>query len=191
MNIKKTALILLLPFALSGCVGAAFLAGASIGGTMLYDNRNVHTQFSDRRITDQAQNILSNDTELSKHTNISIATYNGVVLMLGQAQSPALKDRAFQAVKSVSGIRKIFNEVQIAGLDSMLQTTSDAWITSKVKTEMLARRNLHSSEIKVITEDGVVYLMGNVTHAQGALASDTARRIGGVRKVVKAFEYTS
>lgn len=190
MDIKKLIIIGLLPITLSGCVAAAVLAGATVGGSVIYDNRNVKTQMRDRQITSIAEYRIDNDEKLHDNSNISVATYNGVVLIVGQAQTQELKEYSTQLLASIKGVRKVFNEVTIAGSDSILQETSDSWITSKAKTEMLARKNLQSSEIKVVTEDGVVYLMGTVSHAQAEIAADTVRRIGGVRKVVEVFEYT-
>jgi osmotically-inducible protein OsmY len=72
----------------------------------------------------------------------------------------------------------------------MMQRSKDTWITTKVKANMLAEKNLNSGQIKVVTEDGAVYLMGIVTKHQSRVASDVARRVTGVKRVVTLFEYT-
>ena len=82
---------------------------------------------------------------------------------------------------------RVYNEITIRKPISLWQRSQDAWITTKVKTEMLAKKDLHSTQIKVVTENSVVYLMGMLTPQQAELATDVARRIDGVREVVKEF----
>ena len=67
--------------------------------------------------------------------------------------------------------------------------SKDAWITAKVRSAMLADFSLNSTQIKVTTEDGTVYLMGIVTERQASTVTDIAKQIRGVKRVVKLFEY--
>ncbi|PHQ80873.1 MAG: phospholipid-binding protein [Coxiella sp. (in: Bacteria)] len=191
MDIRKLLLVATLPLLLNGCVGAALLAGASastVGGKMAMDNRSFHQQFSDRDISDHVHDALFYDNQLNGRSHINVATYNGIVLLVGQTQTPELKERATEIAKATKGIRKVYNELGISGSESFFASVDDGWLTSKVKTMMLRRSGLHSDELKVVTENGVVYLMGDISQAQATLAADTARRVGGVRKVVEVFQ---
>ena len=191
MKMHKLLLITALPLLLNGCIGAAVLAGAgagTVGGRMAMDNRTFGQQFKDRRISDKIHNNIMYDNELSHKAHINVATYNGVVLLVGEAQTPELKQHAQQVAENTKGIKKIYNQIALTGSESMLAAVDDSWVTSKVKTMLLRRKGVHSDEIKVVTENGVVYLMGSVSQQQATLAADTARRVGGVRKVVEVFE---
>jgi len=93
-------------------------------------------------------------------------------------------------VRSVPKVSHVYDEIAIAAPSSLMSRSSDTVITSKVKTRMLASDKVEGLNIKVVTENGVVYLMGLVKHQQGDAATEIARTTGGVQKVVKLFEYT-
>ena len=187
--LKKIILVFILASSLSGCIPAAFIAGATAGGALIYDHRNIKTIMADRNITYKAAKLIATDPALSDNTHISVATLNGIVLIVGQAPTDALREQAQNLVEQVPNIRRIYNRVSIESPTSVLTRSSDTWITTKVKTKMLAEKGLHSSQIKVVTENGVVYLMGLVSRPQSDLAANVARRVSGVQKVVKLFEY--
>lgn len=186
---KKALILLALLMPLSGCIPIALVVGATAGGAVLYNQRSLKTQLQDRDAAQRAQDYINEDPELKNRSHISVAVYNHVALMVGQAQTPTLRDRAYQLVQREKNISRIYNEVQIAGATSLLQRSNDGWITTKVKTAMVAERGLKSSDIKIVTENGVVYLMGLVSQQQAKLATNVARRVAGVRKVVKVFQY--
>ena len=189
-NVKKLLAILILIAPLCGCVPIALVVGATAGGALLYNQRSFKVMLQDQNAVSRAQRVIDKDPTLKGKTHISVAVYNHICLMVGQADSPALRDRAYELVAQVPNISRIYNEVTISGPTSLIQRSNDTWITSKVKAAMLAERGLKSTEIKVITEDSVVYLMGLVSPQQAALATNIARRIRGVSKVVKVFQYT-
>lgn len=180
-----------LPLFLNGCIAVAVVAGAGVGiegENIAHDNRSVHQQFTDRSISDKAHNALLYDVQLNGSSHINVATYNGIVLLIGQVQTTDLKQRAQNIVSQIKGVTRVYNELSIGDSPSFFSDVDDSWITTKVKTMMLQRKELQSTNIKVITDNGVVYLMGNVSTEQGALAADTARRVKGVVKVVEAFQ---
>ena len=194
MKALKLLGVMILPVCLSGCVTAAVVAGLGAGamsGSMAYDHRSVGHQVSDRSISNKAHDTLIYDSELYGKSHISVAVYNGTLLLVGEAQTPELKKRAEQIIASHKGIKKIYNEITISGSESTIAKLDDTWITSKVKTMMLRRKGLETSQIKVVTENGTVFLMGMVNKNQAGLAADTARRVGGVHKVVEVFDYQS
>lgn len=187
---KKYFIILLFLFVpLYGCVPAVFLVGATAGGAVIYDRRNLEATLHDKHITQTIVNLISDDAELHNKVHINIATFHSVVLLVGQAPSPELRDRVYQLASEVKGIRRVYNEITIEQPISFGQRTNDEWINTKVKTSMLAQKGLKSSQIKVITENRVVYLMGIVSHQQADLATEVARRVSDVQKVVRVFEY--
>lgn len=125
-----------------------------------------------------------------KSAHISVVSYNAVVLLVGQVPSQDLKNLATRtALASSSRIKTVHNELEVAGPTSFLSRSNDAWLSTKLKTMMLADPNISGMRIKVVTENGVVYLMGLVTQVEGATAIDMVSTTSGVTKVVQAFEY--
>lgn len=125
-----------------------------------------------------------------RDAHFNVISHNGVVLLVGQVQSEALKNRAGQIAADASAqIRRVHNELEVAGKTTMLSRTNDSWISTKVRTQMAANKDVPSGRIRVITENGAVYLMGMVSQAQGDRAAILARNVTGVSKVVKVFEY--
>lgn len=174
---------------LSGCAPVIVAAGASAASAVIYDERNIDAMYHDAEIAQQARHNIKTDPELEGLNHISIASFNGNVLMVGQVARSELSSKAYQLVNEVQGVKHIHNEVTVEGLTSTATRSNDAWITTKVKSAMLAEKGLHSAQIKVITENGVVYLMGLVTQRHAEIATTVARSVKGVRKVVRAFEY--
>ena len=188
---KRMLLLFLFFIPLTGCMTTALITTAAVGGTVLYDKRGFKTILRDRHITQTAQNLIDATPSLEGRSHISIATFNGTTLLVGQAQSEALKQEAGQLISHVPDIKKLFNEITVAGATSSLQHTNDTWLTTKVRTSLLTKQDLSSSQIKVVTENSVVYLMGDVSQNQASLAVNTTRRVPGVTKVVKVFQRIS
>lgn len=186
---KRFGLILGL-LLLTGCVETAFLASAATTGFILNDRRSVHEIADDHMIVHKANQKISADHALSEQSHIVISSFNKNVLLVGQTPTPELRDRALRAVSSVPRVKRIYNEITISGPTSSLTRTSDGWITTKVKTNMLTHKDLDSLHVKVVTENGTVYLLGLVNRHQGELAAETASKTPGVERVVKLFTYT-
>ena len=144
--LRKVLLIFILASTLSACVPAAFIAGATAGGAIIYDNRNLKTILADRNTTFKAAKLIGEDTALSQNAHISVATLNGIVLIVGQARTEALREQAQNLVEQVPGIRRIYNRVSIQKPTSAFRRSNDAWITTKVKTKMLGAKGLHSAQ---------------------------------------------
>jgi len=121
--------------------------------------------------------------------HIVLNSYNGYVLLAGQVKSAQLKDLAGNIIKNIRKVRRVHNELTVSGPTSQLSRTNDGWLTSKIKAQMIAENEFPSSNVRVVTENGVVYLMGLVTHKQADIAVAIARRSYGVQKIVKIFEY--
>lgn len=189
---KKIAFVLALIAPLSSCVPVVLVgAGAAAGTTLVEkDPRSLNTLQQDNQAKKQAQTLIYRDPDLQQKSHITVAVFNHVALMVGQVPNEELRQRAYQYVTGVKNIHQVYNQVKISGINSVLERSSDTWLTSKVKSELIATKGVPSNSIKVITENGIVYLMGLVTPRQADLAVTTARRVGGVREVVKVFQYT-
>lgn len=188
---KRLLLILFTMLTLQGCVGAAFVAGAATGGIVVNDRRSVTVIVDDQNIKQQATIALNANREIASECHIVVASFNRVVLLAGQAPTPELRQEIVRIVQGVAKVKRIYNEISVRGPTANMTRSSDAWVTSKVKGEMLLTKGLHSAQIKVVTENGSVYLMGLVTPKQGRLAAASARRVNGVQRVIKLFEYLS
>ena len=181
-------IMILFAITLSGCLPTAFVAGTA-AGVVVNDQRTFSKIAQDRNIAHQVKVRIDDNYELKKKSHINVAAFHNIVLMVGQAPTPALKTRAYNLAKTVPNVKRIYNEVSIAAPSSALSRTNDSWMTGKVKTKMLARKGLRSTQIKVVTENSTVYLLGLVSHKQADLAANVARQVTGVQKVVKLFEY--
>ena len=190
---KKVLLFVAIVFSLQGCVAAVVIAGAATaavaGGAIIADNRSTKTIMEDRDLTYKIQEKLANDPELQGKVHIEVASFNGVVLLDGQAPTAELRDRAVSLANSVAKIKLLHNEITLEYATGSSVRTHDSWITTKVKSSLVAEQGLSSAQMKIVTENGTVYLMGLVTKGQGDLAAKKASQVESVKKVVKLFEY--
>lgn len=173
---------------LTGC----FVAGAAAGAaavTVVYDHRKLASVAEDQHIANLAYERIHSTPELRESAHIEVTCFNKVVLLTGEATSPEQRQQAEEIVKSIPNVDKIYNQITIQAPISSLTRTSDSWITAKIKTEMLAMKDLKSGTIKVVTENGSVYLMGVVDQDQADAAVDIARKVSGVQRVIKIFQY--
>ena len=183
--------VVALSMTLVGCIPAALVIGATAGGSFIYSKRDIQTMASDKQAAITASTKIAEDLYLRRQTHILVTVFNRTALLAGQTYSQELKDRAGQIVSSVKNIDRVYNEITIAPPGSITQRSKDMWITTSVKTALLSTKDVESTQIKVVTEQGVVYLMGLVTRTQADLATDVTRHVSGVRKVVKIFQYLS
>lgn len=153
------------------------------------DERSSGSYLDDEIIETKALVNLDKTNEGLAQAHIVVTSYNGVVLLAGQVPSEQLRQLAAKTVANISKVKRVHNELTISGNTSMVARSNDAWITTKVKTKLLASSETEGSRIKVVTENGVVYLMGLLTRDEADRAAETARRTAGVQKVVRIFEY--
>ncbi len=134
-------------------------------------------------------NMKSQDSAF-KQTQFDVISHNGVVLLIGQVESEQLKILATEIASQASTkIKRIHNELEVTEKSSFMDRSSDVWIATKVRTLMLTDNQVPSSQVRVIAENGAVYLMGLISQADGDNAANVARNVSGVTKVVKVFEY--
>ena len=125
-----------------------------------------------------------------RQANFDVISHNGVVLLVGQVASNDLKNKASGiASKASTKIKRIHNELEVAGKTGLLARSNDSWIATKVRTILLTNNEVPSGQVRVIAENGAIYLMGMIDQTGGDNAARLARNVSGVTKVVKVFEY--
>jgi osmotically-inducible protein OsmY len=170
---------------LGGCVALA--GGAMVGGAMLAtDRRTTGTQIDDQTIEVRAASAIF--AAVGERAHVNATSYNRVVLLTGEVPVEADRAKVEAAVAKVENVRAVVNELAVMPKSSFSQQSNDALITGKVKAAFVDAKDLQVGSMKVVTERGVVYLMGRVTEAEATAAGNAARSVGGVQKVVKVFE---
>lgn len=171
---------------LSACA-PLLLGGAAVGSAMVVtDRRSTGTQLDDQSIELKAVNRIAPIAGDRGH--VSATSYNKVVLLSGEVPDEAMRARVEQQVRSIEGVRSVVNELAILAPSSLTARSNDSLLTSKVKATLVDAKDIQASAIKVVTERGTVYLMGVVTEREATRASDLARSVSGVQKVVRVFE---
>lgn len=179
------AFIALLPI-LSGCMAVAVGGAAATGFMVGEDRRTMGTMAEDQGIEVKAANRIEDRV---KNAHINITSYNRAVLLTGEVPNEAAKTEAERITRAVENVRSVFNELRVSGNTSLQTRTSDAVLTSKVKARFVDARKFSPVHVKVVSENGVVYLLGMVNRQEAADATEVARTTSGVTKVVRAFEY--
>jgi osmotically-inducible protein OsmY len=189
-TVVKTLVLASVLSTLGGCA-ALVVGGVMAGGVMVAtDRRSSGSQLNDEGIELRSVNRLKE--KFGERGNFSVTSYNGRVLLTGEVGGNSDKLAAEQLVFQVENVKLVLNELTIAGSTSTLKERSnDTLITSRVKASLIEEKELPSNAFKVVTERGVVYLMGRVTQREAALGTEIARGISGVVKVVRSFEIIS
>ena len=190
MNYKFRVFFLLsLVWSIQGCVAAA-ATGAVAGTAAVVDPRTTGTVIEDEAIELKARKALVSNKSVNEQVHINFTSYNTQVLVTGEAPTEELRQQVIEMVRTTEKVKHVYNEVTIAAPSSMVSRSSDTVLTSKVKTKLLASNDVRGNNVKVVTEKGIVYLMGLVTRKEADTAADIASQTGGVQKVVKLFENT-
>ena len=186
---SKYVLLLLLPLiVLQGCA-TAVITGAATGVSIAHDRRTTGSVIDDQGIEFKAASAIYRNKAIYDQSHVNVTSYNGTVLITGEALTEQLKQQIYELVRVIPKVRTIHNELIIAAPSALPSRSSDAWITSKVKAKITADENLDPFFVKVVTEHGIVYLMGIVTQSEAQRAVHIASTSAGVQRVVKIFEY--
>lgn len=172
----------------SGCLPLA-ATGMAVGTLAALDRRTVGVQASDTEIELRGSSRMSDAIRGSR--GVSITSYNGRVLMSGQVPDEKARTDAERAMKQVPNVREVHNELETADRVTFSTTATDSAITARVKAGFVEQKVLSTNAVKVVTENGVVYLMGLVTQREGPAYAMVASRATGVRRVVTLFEYVT
>ncbi|OUR63469.1 BON domain-containing protein [Colwellia sp. 39_35_sub15_T18] len=188
MKAMKLVTLLTLVAVLQGCAAAAVVA-ITTGASMATDRRSVGNQIDDQNIELEAYNEITKNKSLNENANLHIISLNGSVLIIGQTPNTYLRDQAIKIINAIDGVVKIHNQIRIGNVTSITTQTNDVWLTSKVKTALFSSDEINGNDIKVITENAEVFLMGLVSKKEANAAIEITRNISGVNRVFKAFEY--
>ncbi len=172
---------------LTGCA-AVVVGGAATGAAVSLDRRTAGTVVGDQEIELRAFNRLRENFAKGS-ISVSATSYNRQLLLTGQVPDEATRTKVEATVRPIPDVRTVFNETAVSGATSFTSEGNDASLTAQIKARMLQDKRVPSIHVKVVTEAGVVYLMGLLTHAEADAATEVARSTGGVIKVVKLFEY--
>lgn len=151
--------------------------------------RSMGMRIDDRQLETIATVNINRAHERLDNAPISIHSYNGVVLLVGQVPNRELRSLAGETVSKIHSVRQVHNELEVESPIPFLTRTNDSWLTTKIKTQLLASRDVEGGRIKVITENGTVHLMGLVSRAEADKVTEIVRHTSGVKKVVRVFEY--
>lgn len=184
---RKLFWIFLIPPLLSGCFPVV-ATGVGAGALMAADRRTSGAYIDDEAIELKASNRIS--AEFKDQVHVNVTSYNRSVLLTGEVPSAAAKNRVEQITRGVENVRSISDELAIMGNSSFESRSNDVLITTKIKAQFLNSNTVPANVVKVVTERGVVYLLGIVSHKEGDAAAQMASTTSGVSQVVKLFEYT-
>lgn len=177
---------------LQGCVTATVLGTAiGLGAKVVTDPRSTGTQIDDETLEEKVLHNIQTDAQIKEEGRVNVVSYNGRILLIGQVPQESLKEMATNLAEGVNGVNtgNVYNQLRIGTPITSGQISKDAWITTQVKTKILTSNAVRINDVKVITENGEVFLMGNVTQSQANAAVEIAANVSGVQKVIKVFKY--
>ena len=192
MKSVRTLLMVILTASLLGGCAAVIVGGAAVGVSAAHERRSAGAMIDDEGIEWKIRSAFSDDKNLGSQSHLSVVSVNGVVLLVGQTPTETLRRQASSLAQGVDNVRIVHNELTIAAPNSYVTRTSDSYVTSKVKTSLFKVKghdDFDPTRVKVVTENGKVYLMGILYRSEAQDAANQASRVGGVQKVVKLFEY--
>jgi len=134
-------------------------------------------------------NKIYPNKKLSDYSHVNATSYNGWLLLTGEASDAAVKQAVYNIAISIKNVKRVFNEINIVAPSSMATRASDTYITSKIKTRLLADKKTDAYHVKVVTENGIVFLMGLITQEQSSEVIRVVQQVSGVQKIIKLFDY--
>ncbi|WP_164113667.1 division/outer membrane stress-associated lipid-binding lipoprotein [Serratia marcescens] len=189
MKLKATFAVLSSALLLQGCIAGVVVGSAAVATKTATDPRSVGTQVDDGTLEARVESALSKDQQLKKDARVVATAYQGKVLLTGQSPNADLTARAKQIAMGVEGTTEVYNEIRQGTPVSLSTASSDTWITTKVRSQLLTSDTVKSSNVKVTTENGEVFLLGLVTQQEGQSATQIASQVSGVKHVTTAFTY--
>lgn len=173
----------------AGCATPVIVGGMAVGGALVAtDRRTTGAQVEDQSIELKAASAIS---ALRNGAHVNATSYNRTVLLTGEVPSEAERQRVEQTVARIDNVRAVVNELAVMGNSSLGSQSNDAYLSGRVKAALVDQTDPLATSVKVVTERGVVHLMGIVTEREAARATEAARSVSGVQKVVRVFEILS
>ncbi|OCG19908.1 MULTISPECIES: division/outer membrane stress-associated lipid-binding lipoprotein [unclassified Gilliamella] len=185
---KLTLMVIFCALTLQGCVAAVIGAGAGATAKVATDPRTAGTQVDDTTLNSRMGMKIKNHGPTFIGSRILSSVYNGNILLTGQANSQQI-EKAENLAYQVEGVKKVYNQIRIGQPVSAGTVTNDTWITTKVKSQFILDAKTKARNIKVVTENSEVFLIGIVTPEEGKTAAEIASKVNGVKKVITLFTY--
>ena len=174
---------------IAGCATPLLMGGAALGGAMVaLDRRTSGAQLEDQAIELKAGAAVR---ESGGAGHVNATSYNRTVLLTGEVPSDAERSAVEARIARIENVRSVLNELAVMGNSSLAARSGDALLSARVKAALIDASDVQANVIKVVTERGIVHLMGVVTEREAARATEVARSVSGVLKVVRAFEVIS
>lgn len=186
MRVISLLLLALLAGSLQGCF-PVIAAGAGAGVMMAGDRRTSGAYVEDEAIETKAFDRIGKQYKSNVHVNVT--SFNRNVLISGEVPSEAVKAEIDKLVRGIENVRNVNNELVVSGVSSFTARSSDTLVTSDVKLRFMQDKRFDAGHVKVVTENGSVFLMGIVYRAEADAATEVASTTGGVQRVVRLFEY--
>ncbi|MDD3884368.1 MAG: BON domain-containing protein [Gallionella sp.] len=188
MRIVSLLLLTLLTGALQGCFPVV-ATGVATGAMMIADRRSSGAYIDDEAIEVKTYDRIGKKYKDNKGVHINVTSFNRNVLLSGEVPNDSVKSDIADMVKTVDNVRNVSNELAVAGVSSLTSRSSDTLITSDVKLRFAQDKRFDANHVKVVTENGTVFLMGLVCEPEATAATELASTTGGVQRVVRLFEY--
>jgi len=186
MKLKRLLPITVALVVLQGCA-VAVVGATAVGVKSATDRRSIGTQLDDQTVEVRVRSALNDQARLAQ-ARIKAVGYNDAILLVGQVPNNELKTLANRTARDVNGVKQVHNELRIGNPIGFTTQTQDTWLTSKVKTKLLSDEAVDGSQIKVVTENSEVFLMGIVSTAESQAAIEITRNTAGVKHVITAFD---
>ncbi len=184
MKLLKASGLIFICVCLTSCITNLFS-----GAQLVYERQAIRDEINNHQIYVKANHALFDKHRSLKQANISVVAYNYDIIVIGQVANKKDKDLVSSILKKVKGGRRVFNELTIGENTSISKSISDSWLTSKIRSQMVAENGLDPSQFKIISEKGVVYILGDVKKEQAQKVVAIVRRTSGVKKVIKILRY--
>jgi osmotically-inducible protein OsmY len=173
---------------IQGCFGV-IATGTAASAVAAQDRRTPGTFIDDELIELKVLAAILDDERMSSQTHINATSVNGLVLLTGEAPGESLRTRITEIARGITKVRAVQNEIALEAPSTLIARASDTVVTGKVKAALLQDRELNAVQVKVVTEGGIVYLMGLLKPDEADRATEISRRVAGVQRVVKVMEY--
>lgn len=183
-KITIVSFLAILLLGLQGCITTAVVGTAAVATKVATDPRTVGRQLDDETLEEKVAYNLNKDAQLQEEARINIVVYNGNVLLIGQAPNEMAKEAAKSIAAGVNGVHKIYNQIRISPKISIAQIAKDNWITAKIKSKLLVNSEVKATDVKIITENGEIFILGDISRDQLNTAANDAR-VDGAKKVIK------
>lgn len=183
---RLAVLLALVPLLLLAGCPAVIIGGGAVAVGAIEDRRTSGTMIDDDGIESRVSRALRE--RYGDNTHVNVTSFNRSVLLTGEVPEEARRAEIEKLVRDIGNVRNVTNDLQVAAPSALSVRTNDSYITTRVKGRILDSNKVNPIHVKVVTEAGVVYLMGIVTEQEATDAVELTRNTGGVVKVVRIFE---